>query len=148
MGFQAQRWHKNGLHNEKCKKSISNLGWVQFWTLAVIKGPEIKLTTSKTNPGKNQQNTTCSSGLASLPDSQHILRLHLNNHSWNYKKRKCGGKGEEKPGQNTHYSLVFYFCNQYRFPVPFSATSHKVSLSLQDSRDPNRKWSLCFTYYW
>lgn len=38
---------------------------------------------------------------------------------------------EKNSGQNTHHGLVFYFSNQYRFPVSFSVGDHKVSLSLK-----------------
>lgn len=74
------------------------------------------------------QNAIWSLGLASPSDSQHVFGLLKHSLLKLRNQKMCC---EKNNGQNTHHSLVFYFSNQYRFPVSFSAGDHEVSLSLK-----------------
>lgn len=71
------------VQNTHCDKGIRNKA-------------SFRILQSVRNFGKNQQNATYSSALASLPDYQYILGL--NSYSWNYKQRKRGWKWEKLSG--------------------------------------------------
>lgn len=58
---------------------------------------------------------------------QSLLKLQKQKMLGEVEKEGC----EKNNGQNTNHSLVFYFCNQYRFPASFIVGDHKVSLSLK-----------------